>query len=148
MFKIQTYEIHPELFYDPEGHFWLRVEGTRARLGMEPLVQESMGAFVVVQLDAPGKPLEKGDAFGTVEAEKYVGPLRTPVSGTLAVVNERLAENPRLPNLDPYGDGWMVEIEMNRFEEEKHDLLTGEAALRTWYEQEVKKYEEEGWLAE
>ncbi|RMF70549.1 MAG: glycine cleavage system protein H [Calditrichaeota bacterium] len=148
MFTIKEYEIRPELYYDPEEHFWLALQGSRARVGMDPLVQDSMGAFVVVQLDEAGKTVAKGEAFGTVEAEKYVGPLRAPVSGTIVAVNEALVENPRLANTDPYGAGWFVEMEISDAAKQTRALLTGETALRPWFEQEVKKYEDEGWLAE
>ena len=67
MFTIQNYEIHEDLFYCPEDHFWLRVEHNRAQIGMDPLVQESMGAFVVVQLDEQGKIFKKGDYYVPID---------------------------------------------------------------------------------
>ena len=148
MFVIRNYRVDPDLYYDPKGHFWLKVEGTRARVGMDPLVQDSMGAFVVVQLDYKGKRLSNGDSFGTVEAEKYVGPLRSPVSGSIMSTNDRVVQNPRLANTDPYGEGWLIEIELNNFDEEKNRLLTGEEEVRKWFEEEIRRYEGEGWLAE
>ncbi|MEE9168967.1 MAG: glycine cleavage system protein H [bacterium] len=148
MFTIQNYEIHEDLFYCPEDHFWLRVEHNRAQIGMDPLVQESMGAFVVVQLDEKGKIFKKGDSFGTVEAEKYVGPLRSPISGVLKNINIEVIENPRLPNREPYRKGWLIEVELTNFEKERASLLTGEGPLREWFEAEIKKYKDEGWLAE
>ncbi|MFQ5707751.1 MAG: glycine cleavage system protein H [bacterium] len=148
MFKIRGYEIYPHLFYDPEGHFWLKVENNRAKIGMDPVVQESMGAFVVVQIDELGKTLSKGKSFGTVEAEKYVGPLRAPVSGVVKKRNEQVTESPRLANTDPYGEGWLIELELTNFAEESSDLVTGERPLRDWFEKEIKKYEDSGWLAQ
>lgn len=148
MFIVQNYNLDPNLFYDPKEHFWLKAEGERARIGMDPLVQDSMGAFVVVQLDNRGKLLSKGDSFGTVEAEKYVGPFRSPVSGIIVAINDQVVQNPRLTNTDPYGNGWLIEVELTNFEKEKDILLTGEEAVRNWFEQEIKKYQEEGWLAE
>ncbi|MCI0443732.1 hypothetical protein L0244_24315, partial [bacterium] len=148
MFSVQNYQINPELFYESKDHFWIKVDGTRARIGMDPLVQESMGAFVVVQLDKQGKSLSKGESFGTVEAEKYVGPLRSPVSGKVMAINDAVVQNPRLANTDPYNEGWFIEIELANFEQERNGLVTGEEALRKWLETELKKYQEEGWLAE
>jgi len=148
MFSIKNYEIHENLFYYREEHFWLKVDRDRARIGMDPLVQESMGALVVVQFDETGKTLKRADSFGTVEAEKYVGPLRSPVSGILKKINGEVLENPRLPNLDPYGKGWLIEVELTDFEKEKASLLTGEEPLRKWFKAEIKIYEDEGWLAE
>ena len=148
MFTIQKYEIHEGLFYHPDDHVWLKVEEAKGLIGLDPLVQESMGAFVVVQLDEEGKILEKGDSFGTVEAEKYVGPLRSPISGIIKNINSEVMENPRLANIDPYGKGWLIELELTNFREERAGLLTGEGPIREWFEAEVKKYEDEGWLAE
>lgn len=148
MFTIQNYEIHPDLFYDPEEHFWLKIAGNRARVGYDPLVQESMGAFVVVQPEDVGTLLNKGESVGTIEAEKYVGPLCTSVSGKIVAVNEQVVENPRLANTDPYGKGWFIEIAMSDFVKERESLLTGKESLQDWFENEIKKYQDKGWLAE
>ncbi|RMG68524.1 MAG: glycine cleavage system protein H [Calditrichaeota bacterium] len=148
MFKIRHYELHPELFYDPDTHLWLRVEGNRARVGLDPLEQETRGAFVVIQLAKPGQKLSRGEAMGTVEAEKYVGSLQAPVSGRVAAVNPAVLTNPRLVNSDPYGEGWLLELEMSNFQSERAHLLTGEETLRDWYQAEIRKYEDWGWLAE
>lgn len=148
MISIQNYQINPDLYYEPKDHFWIKVDGNRARIGMDPLVQESMGAFVVVQLDKQAKSLLKGESFGTVEAEKYVGPLRSPVSGKVVAINDAVVQNPRLANTAPYIEGWFIEIELANFHQEKNGLVTGAEALRKWFDAEVKKYQEEGWLAE
>ncbi len=147
MFKIREYEIYPDLYYDPREHLWLRVEGDRARIGIDPLEQETKGAFVVIQLESAGKPLKRGESFGSVEAEKHVGALNAPVSGVIEAVNPAVLENPRLANTDPYGEGWLIEVRLTNFEQEKPLLLTGESALRQWYEAEIRKYEDWGWLA-
>ncbi len=148
MFKVKNYEIHPELYYDQKEHLWIKVDGNRARVGIDPLEQETKGAFVVIQLDSIGSVVQKGESFGSLEAEKHVGTLRSPVSGKIAATNSAVLENPRLANADPYNTGWFVEIELSNFDEDKKSLLTGEDALKQWYETEIKKYEEWGWLAE
>ena len=148
MFKVKNYEIHPELYYDEKEHLWIKVDGKRARIGIDPLEQETKGAFVVIQLDSTGSVVQKGESFGSLEAEKHVGKLRSPVTGKVVKTNPAVLENPRLANVDPYNAGWFVEIELSNFDEEKNSLLTGEDALKQWYETEIKKYEEWGWLAE
>ncbi len=148
MLKIREYEINPELSYDPEEHFWLDVKNGRARVGYDALVQESMGAFVVVQLRDDLSVVKRGEAFGTIEAEKYVGPLRSPVSGKIIALNEQVIANPRLANTEPFGNGWFVEIKLSDFARESASLVTGEAAVREWFERELEKYEDKGWLAE
>lgn len=148
MITIKNYQLDPELFYEPQDHFWLKVKDNRARIGMDPLVQESMGAFVVIQIHEKGTTLNRGDSFGTVEAEKFVGPLRAPVSGTIMQINKKVVQNPRLVNSDPYGEGWLIELKLSNFEHEKDALVNGEAALRSWFAKEIEKYEDAGWLAE
>ena len=115
---------------------------------MNPLVQETSGSFVSIRMEELGNSFSKGDGFGSIEAEKHVGPLKMPLSGKITAVNEKVLENPRLLNTEPYGKGWLMEIEMSRFEEEKKDLLVGETNITTWFEAEINKYEEKGWLAE
>lgn len=148
MFTVRGYQLNPDLYYDPHYNMWIEVSGGRARIGMDPLEQETKGAFVVVQMEAPGTELKRGDGFGSVEAEKHVGTLLTPLSGKIVSINQAVVENPRLVNTDPYGEGWFLELDLHQFEEEKQYLLTGEEALRQWYEEKIRKYEEWGWLAE
>ena len=148
MFTVGNYQIDPDLYYDPKNHFWLRVEGDRARIGMDPLVQESLGAPVVVQFEGMGKAVTRGESFGTMEAEKYVGPLRSPVSGVITKINEEVVRNPRFAVTDPYGQGWLIELQLTGFAQEKGGLLTGRESLKKWFEEEIRKYREEGWLAE
>ncbi len=148
MITIKNYQLDPELFYDPQSHLWIKVEGSRARIGIDPLEQETKGAFVVVQFESPGKQVSRGETFGSLEAEKHVGALTCPVSGKIVAINEAVVKNPRLANTDPFGEGWFLEIEMSDFEKEREQLITGELAIRQWYEAEIKKYEDWGWLAE
>lgn len=148
MFTIKNYEIHPELHYEPDDHYWIEIKETIARIGIDQLEQEAKGAFVVVQLEEPGKQLKKGEIFGSIEAEKYVGQLRMPISGKIVKANSKVIESPRLINSDPYGEGWLVEIELTSFLEEEPGLVTGEMDLRAWFESELNRYEEKGWTAE
>lgn len=148
MITVGKYEIDVERFHEPKEHFWLIVENGLARIGMDPLVREAMGALVVVQLEPVGMTLGKGDSFGTIEAEKYVGPLRSPISGVIRTINQQVIQNPLLASTDPYGQGWFIEMEPGNFEAEKGGLLIGEEVLRTWFEEEIRRHQEEGWLAE
>ncbi len=136
-----------DLWYDPVEGFWLDLRDGRVRLGFSPLVQEGTGAFVSLMLAEPGSELQRGDTLGSVEAEKHVGHLKAPLSGRVLAVNEAVLENPRLANLDPYG-AWLVELEPSRLDEEADQLVFGEETVRAWYEAELKKYKDKGWLAE
>ena len=141
-------DLRTDLRYDPATLYWLDVRGNTARVGISPLVQESTGSFVAVQFSVPGAALTRGESFGSTEAEKHVGQLKAPVSGRLLRVNEAVTENPRLLNTDPYGEGWLAEFEMTNAGAELPLLVQGEAAVRTFFETEIKKYQDKGWLAE
>lgn len=147
MIKIKNLRIRTDLMYKPEELFWVHLNDNIARIGMSPLVQETTGTFVAIQFGKTGTFLSKGDSFGSIEAEKHVGHLKAPLSGKIARVNEKVVENPRLINTDPYGYGWLVEIEMSR-REELTELIQGEEKVASWFESEIKKYDEKGWLAQ
>lgn len=148
MKKILNFEVRTNLLYDPKEHFWLDIKGNIARIGMSSLVQETTGSFVAVQFEESGKRLTKSSSFGSIEAEKHVGHLKAPISGVILKTNAKVMENPRLINTDPYGEGWLVEIEMSHFEEEIKNLIQGEENIIAWFESELKKYDEKGWLAQ
>jgi len=94
-----------------ETHEWVRVDGDRARVGITDFAQDELGDVVFVELPAEGDELAAGDAFGVVESIKAVSDLYLPVPGTVAAVNEALFDAPELVNEDPYGEGWMLELE-------------------------------------
>lgn len=140
-------DIRTNLYYDPKDLYWLDIIGDIARVGMSPLVPESTGAFVAVQFNAAGN-IARGASFGSTEAEKHVGQLKSPVSGTVLRFNENVRENPRLLNTDPYGEGWLMEIQLSNSAEEIPQLIHGESQVQAFFDDEVKKYEAKGWLAE
>lgn len=100
-----------ELRYSKE-HEWLKLEGGRGRIGITDFAQQSLGDVVFVELPEVGQKLAAGDAFGVVESVKAASDCYTPVAGTVVAVNEALPDDPQLINQDPYGDGWMMEVEL------------------------------------
>lgn len=146
MKQIDKYQVRTDLHYDPANHFWLDINGNKAVIGMSPLVQETSGSFVAVQMLTPGKSFKARESIGSIEAEKHVGPLKAPVSGKVLVVNERVIKAPRLINEDPYGEGWLMEIELANADE-INQLVSGEEAITEWFESELKKFDEKGWTA-
>lgn len=96
-----------------EDHEWVRVEGDSAVVGITDYAQNELGDVVFVEIETEGEELDKGETFGTVEAVKTVSDLFMPVNGTVAEVNEALADDPELVNKDPYGDGWMIKISLS-----------------------------------
>jgi len=100
-----------DLRYSAE-HEWVRVEGTRARIGITDYAQDALGDIVFVDLPSVGSAVEVGGQFGEVESTKSVSEIYAPVSGTVAAVNNALPSNPERINQDPYGEGWICEVEL------------------------------------
>ncbi len=148
MIEIKNHQFPTDVYYDPATHFWVKVEGSTARIGIDDIEQNTRGGFVVIQLEEPGKEIHRGQSMGSVEAEKHVGALKAPVSGRVVRINTALVENPRLANTDPYGEGWFLEVELSNFEKERQELISGEENIRAWLLAEAQKYEERGWIAE
>ena len=114
-----------DLHYTKE-HEWIRVEGDVAVVGITDFAQGELGDIVFVELEPEGTELDQDALFGTVEAVKTVSELYMPVSGTLTAVNDALEAHPELINNDPYGEGWMVKIQI-RDASEVDELLSAEA---------------------
>lgn len=115
----------PEQLRYSEEHEWVSVEGGVATIGITDHAQEELGDIVFVELPASGTVLAKAAAFGVVESVKAVSDVYAPVGGTVVTVNDRLTANPEIINEDPYGDGWMVKVEM-RDAAEVEGLMTAE----------------------
>lgn len=148
MAQIEQYYFPDDLYYDPKDHLWARVEGSRVRVGIDMFGQQVAGTVAYVKIMPVGRPARKGRAFGSLEAGKYIGPLKAPVRGMLIEVNDGVLKQPQLVNTDPYGDGWFVVIDPSHLEEDLNDLVHGEAALTEWITAEMKHYREEGLLKE
>ncbi|MDP9463137.1 MAG: glycine cleavage system protein GcvH [Actinomycetota bacterium] len=94
-------------------HEWVAVDGTRARIGITDYAQEALGDVVYVQVPTVGATVSAGDSFSEVESTKSVSDIYAPVSGTVVAVNSDLDSGPDALNADPYGAGWICEIEMS-----------------------------------
>lgn len=105
-------EFPAELKYTKD-HEWVRVEGGQAYVGITDFAQRELGDIVYVDINTLGKEVNAEDVFGTVEAVKTVSDLFMPLTGKIIEINKKLDANPELVNSDPYGDGWMVKIEVS-----------------------------------
>jgi len=114
-----------DLKYTSE-HEWVRIEGKTAVVGITDYAQDQLGDIVFVELPEEGESVEKGDTFGVVESTKSVSDLYVPLSGQIVESNDPLLDNPGIINEDPYGEGWMIKIELSDPEELK-DLLDPQA---------------------
>lgn len=104
--------IPEELRYSSE-HEWARrlEDGSRVRIGITDFAQDALGDVVYVDLPAVGTRVDASEAVGELESTKSVSEMYAPIGGIVAAVNEALADNPQLLNEDPYGEGWLIEIE-------------------------------------
>ncbi len=112
----------PDDLHYTEDHEWLRLENGTATVGITDFAQSELGDVVFVEIEPEGTELGQDDVFGTVEAVKTVSELYMPVSGTITAVNDELEMAPETVNDDPYGEGWMIEIEVAD-ESELEDLM-------------------------
>jgi len=103
--------IPEDLRYTAEHEWVAGASGGPVRVGITHFAQDALGDIVYVQLPDPGTAVTAGDAFGEVESTKSVSEIYAPLTGTVVARNDKLAEEPEVINTDPYGAGWLVEIE-------------------------------------
>ena len=94
-------------------HEWVSVDGGRARIGITDYAQDALGDVVFVDVPTVGRSVAAGESMSEVESTKSVSDIYAPVSGTVTAVNELLSSQPDVLNRDPYGDGWICEIELS-----------------------------------
>ena len=129
-----------DLYYNRE-HLWVRVQGNRGTVGVTDHAQREMGEILFVDLPEESSQVEKNDNFGSLESSKTVAELRSPLSGEIISINKDLEEEPSLVNDDPYGNGWLVVLEMDD-PGELEDMLNA-ADYEELLEQKDEEEEEE-----
>ncbi|MBS1554227.1 MAG: glycine cleavage system protein GcvH [Bacteroidetes bacterium] len=102
----------PDSLKYTKDHEWIKVEGNIATIGITDFAQGELGDIVYVDINSVGQEVGQHDVFGTVEAVKTVSDLYMPVAGKVVEFNKSLESAPEKVNSDPYGDGWMVKIEL------------------------------------
>jgi glycine cleavage system H protein len=96
-----------------KSHEWLSVDGKSVTVGITDFAQAQLGDVVFLELPSPGRKLDVGESFGVVESVKAASDLYAPVAGRVTAVNDKLTAHPELVNSDPYGDGWIVKLELS-----------------------------------
>lgn len=96
-----------------KSHEWVTVDGKAVTVGITDFAQSQLGDVVFLDLPAPGRKLAERESFGVVESVKAASDLYSPVAGRIAAVNDKLAAHPELVNSDPYGDGWILKLELS-----------------------------------
>lgn len=102
----------PENLRYHKEHEWVRAEGKKATIGISDFAQEALGDIVYLEIPKTGSTVQYGNEITEIESTKTTSPLYAPVGGRVVAVNEKLKEKPELINQDPYGEGWVVVIEM------------------------------------
>ena len=103
----------PDDLHYSKDHEWVRVDGNVAIVGITDYAQNSLGDVVYVELPKVGDDFAANESFGSVESVKAVSEVFSPVSGEIVGINEALADTPEKVNQDPYGDGWMIRVQMS-----------------------------------
>jgi glycine cleavage system H protein len=117
-------------------HSWVRVEGKRATIGISDFAQEQLGDIVYVDLPEVDTEVDADSELSEIESTKATSPVVSPITGTVVEVNEDLADSPEIINEDPYGNGWLVVVEMSDPSE------VGDLMSKSEYEKFLKEEEE------
>lgn len=102
----------PENIKYTKDHEWISIEGNIGTIGVTDYAQGELGDVVFVDIDPNISEVNKGDSLGTIEAVKTVSDIYSPCSGKVVEINKKLADSPETVNSDPYGEGWMLKIEI------------------------------------
>ena len=107
----------PEELKYTEEHEWVKIEGNIATIGITDFAQGELGDIVYLEIDSLDSEIALNKVFGTVEAVKTVSDLFMPVGGKVIEINSTLEDNPELVNEDPYGEGWIIKIDISDLSE-------------------------------
>ena len=136
MSDIRGCNLPEDLYYLVEKHVWAKpIEGGLLRVGMTSVAGKLSGgklAAVTVKTRAIGQEVLQGKSVATIESSKFVGPVPAPVTGVLVRGNDKLAADPNLAITDPYGEGWIAELNPSNWEADKGSLATGADGLAAY----------------
>jgi glycine cleavage system H protein len=125
-----TFKVATDRLYT-EDHLWIKMEDGLARIGLTDYLQQTAGDVAFAEPTEEGTELAPGDELGSIETMKTTLEIPSPLSGVIKAVNPRLEDEPEMVNQDPYGEGWLVEIELTNWPAERESLLQAEV----YYEQ-------------
>lgn len=129
-----------DLLYDVENNTWLRTgKGDTVTVGVTSLLSTIAGKLIRINLRPPGLIIDRGQSLGTLESEKFVGPVPSPVTGTLTESNQNLVERPRTINDSPYEQGWIVRIRPSRLALEATALTSADNS-RTLLSEKIAQF--------
>jgi len=129
----------PEGFYYSADHLWAKKEDGTVRVGVTDMAQQAAGSILFVRIMPKGRQVESGKPLGTMETGKWVGPLKSPLSGTIVETNEGLKTQPKLLNEDPYGKGWLALLQPSKLDDELRNMMTDLIQIQKFAQAEQPK---------
>lgn len=146
---VQGFLLRLDRAYEFEKHMWVDVRSPESvAVGMDSLGIETSGTLAQLQFVEVGTVLGRLDPMGSLEAEKFVGPIIAPLSGTVTAVNVDAMADPSIVERNPYSGGWMVELTPSALEAELSLLTTGDGPIVAEFERRINGYRRDGVLAE
>lgn len=142
MVTFQDMEFPEDRLYH-KGHSWAKEEGSLITVGIDSFTGKAAGHITYIRIFNPGKEIIIGKSVGTIETGKWVGPIRTPVSGIIIEVNEAVKEKPDTLNTDPYERGWIFKVKPKNWGSEKSELIGTPDEIVTWISEEYEKYKDQ-----
>lgn len=131
--KINECVILKDLHYAVEDNTWIRVnEDGTVTIGMTDIAQNLAGPILHAKAKSAGTDRKKGKPIATVESGKWVGPVKSPISGVITEINEKLGGDAQLINRSPYKDGWVVKMKPESLDIELKELVTGDNAVAAY----------------
>ena len=136
MSTVRGCNLPEDLFYLVEKHVWAKLmDGGVVRVGITAVAAKLSGgklAALTVKAKNIGQEVLQGKSLATVESSKFVGPVPAPVTGIVLRGNDKLATDPNLATSDPYGEGWVAEMQPSNWEVDKANLVTGAAGIAAY----------------
>jgi glycine cleavage system H protein len=133
MATVRGCNIPEDRYYWVEKHVWARLEEDgMVTIGITDVAQNMAKGIVNATPKDAGRTVQKGKSAGTLESGKWVGPVTSPITGEIVVVNEMMKGKPSLINSDPYGEGWFVRVKPTDWAGESASLVTGDAAVAAY----------------
>jgi glycine cleavage system H protein len=139
MTTIDRFEFPDDLLYDEE-HIWAKAEGDIVTIGMSQFGQDLADEIVYVEVPRVGRTVSKGEAFMSMESGKWVGRVKSPVSGEIVEANEEVEWESAIVNEDPYGEGWLAKIKATDLGELDSMMKAGSTEFAEFIAAERAKY--------
>ncbi len=136
MVNVEGYEV-PEGLYFSKDFEWVKIEGTKVRIGITDYAQKSLREIVYAELPSVGSEVKQNEPYGTVESVKAVSDLIAPLSGTIEEVNSEVSSKPELLNEDPFTKGWLLVVKPINLQAELSNLMDFNTAVE-WHKTQAK----------